>query len=405
MNKNFTNLLVLLLASTVLQGQNIVRNDSIISQAMSLISVDSVEYQVQWLQDMGTRFLMEPNRKEVAGAIKLRFESYGMIEVRLDSFECYTNFSAGVLNFDTTTWQYNVEAKITGSLYPDDEIILLGHYDCMQEVSNPQSFAPGADDNASGTVAVLETARVLSEMGYQPEKTIVFLATAAEELMYFGDAGSEHYAEQAAADGRSFSTVINNDMISYNDGEDEIWISNIIGFEQVTDIAALIAFEYTSLVPIVSEPIPYYGADLQPFQDEGWPGVAIMENSWNPYYHTEQDIIENCDMEYLAEAIKISCGTIIYSDISVGMEELDLNAEKLMAYPNPCKDIINVITGSSQPDFSIIVMNASGQIVFDQHYDQAAGNLKFSLSDFPSGLYIMKYLDKETSLNTKIIKM
>lgn len=359
------------------------KNDSLINLAMSNINTDSIEYQLQWLQDMGTRFLMAPNHKQVAENIKARFESYGMTEVRLDSFQCYTNINYSILHYDTTTWQYNVEAKIIGTHYPDEEMIVMGHHDNVQIDSDPELFAPGADDNASGTVAALETARVLMQMGYQPERTIIFLTTAAEELMYFGDAGSRHYAYEAYDSARNIWGVINNDMIAYDNGSGKINLSNVIGSEEITGVAKMIAETYTSIIPLVDNPNPSSGADLQPFIEVGYRGVYLMEKTFNPYYHTEFDLVENCDLDYLTEAIKISCGTVLHSDITVGVDD-NKNEFVFSVYPNPASDYLYFRSNSNSCE-RIRLLSINGSVIVDVKYAE-----RIDVSKIAGGYYILQ---------------
>ncbi len=401
--KIFTLITLTIFSLSQVKAQYTSKNDSIISVAMSLINQDSVEYQLQWLQDMQTRFLMASNHKEVSENIKSRFESFGMTEVRLDSFECYTSIDYSILHYDTTTWQYNVEAKIIGSVYPDEEILLMGHHDNVQLDSDPELFSPGADDNASGTVAALETARVLMEMGYQPEKTIIFLTTAAEELMNFGDAGSEYYAAEAAAMGRNIWGVINNDMIAYDNGSDIIGFSNVIGSEEITGIAALITANYTSLTPEIPPPQTGAGADLKPFIEEGYSGLYLMESVFNPFYHSEQDLVENCDISYLTEVIKISCGSVIYSDISVGIAAQPSDEINISLWPNPCSNIINILIEDAATNFEIMMMNTSGQVLW-QTNTGSESHLSINMEKYPAGLYILRLVGSYMTVTEKIMK-
>lgn len=375
-----------------------------ISEAISLIHSDSIIYQTQWLQDMGTRFMMAPNHKEVANHIVARFESYGIQEVHLDSFECNTYINYSILHYDTTTWQYNVEAKIIGSLYPEEEIIIMGHYDNVQLDSDPEIYAPGADDNASGTVAALESARVLMQMGYQPERTIVFLCTAAEELMNFGYSGAKHYAQNAAQENRNIIAVINNDMIAYDDGTSEISFSNIIGSEEITGMASYIANTYTSLTPDLDPPSSNTGADLKAFVDLGYRGLYLMETVFNPFYHSEQDVVEHIDLNYLTEAIKISCGSLIYSDIYVGQEAISQLEPKLTVFPNPCTDRINIQLMAMHGPYKISLINTSGQIVFEKTHEQDPDiHTQVDMSSLLAGVYILKIESHSLNINKVII--
>jgi len=395
--------IVVFLSINTASAQYNYNSDSLINEAMTRIDIDSIEFQLNWLQNMGTRFLIAPNHKEVAENIKARFESYGITEVRLDSFQCYTNINYSNLHYDTTTWQYNVEAKIIGSVYPDEEIIVMGHHDNVQLDSDPEIFAPGADDNASGTVAALETARVIMEMGYQPERTIVFLTTAAEELMYFGDAGSRHYATQAEAEGKNIWGVINNDMIAYDDGSNTMTLSNVIGSEEITGVASLITSNYTSLTPQVDSPTSEGGADLAAFIDAGYHGVYLMEKDFNPYYHSELDLVENCNFDYLTEAIKISCGTILYTDVSVDIDE-NKTEQILSVYPNPCKNLVNIKLANNKRNTAVVLYNTVGQLLSESTISPYQSNTSISMIDYPSGMYLLFLNDGENLIKMKVVK-
>jgi len=394
---------VLFLSINTASAQSNYNNDSLINDAISRIDIDSIEFQLQWLQDMGSRFLLAQNHKEVSQNIKARFESFGMTEVKLDSFECYTNINYGILQYDTTSWQYNVEARIIGNTYPDEEIIVMGHHDNVQLDSDPEIFAPGADDNASGTVAVLETARVLMEMNYQPERTIVFLTTAAEELMNFGDAGSRHYATQAEASGTNIWGVINNDMIAYDNGSNIMTLSNVIGSEEITGIASYITSAYTSLTPDVDSPSSSGGADLKSFTDVGYNGVYLMEKVFNPFYHSEFDLVENCDINYLQEAIKISCGTILHADITVGINNPGMD-KIVTVYPNPCKDVINIKLANNKRNTAVVLYNTVGQLLSEYTISPYQTKTSISMIDYPSGLYVLHINDGINLIKAKLIK-
>ena len=377
-------------------------NQGIIEQAMNEISPDSVTYFIQSLQNMGTRFLIAENRKAVASWIKEKFHSFGITNVVLDSFQCYTNINYQNLHYDTTTWQYNVVATLKGSLYPDEISIVCGHHDDVVVAGDPELFAPGADDNASGTAAVLESARVIMEIAYQPESTIRFITFAAEELMYFGDAGSEYYAAKAADSGHNIKMVVNNDMIAYDDGSWEIGISNVIGSEAATGIACFIAENYTTLNLELWPPSYETGADLQPFLDEGYQGVYLMESVFNPHYHKESDLIENCDIPYCTEVIKISCGSLLYNDLTVDNKEMAA-MEKTSVFPNPACGPLNI---NNQSAFSklITLTDLHGNILHAETLESRQ-TIQLNTSGYANGIYLMKVAGNKGTYTTKISVM
>src|SRR5262249_29168055 len=78
---------------------------------------------------------------------------------------------------------------------------------------DPNSFQPAANDDASGTAAVLELARVMSP--YEFDATVIFIAFSGEEL---GLIGSRHWAEKAKGNGWNIEAMIANDIIGNIEG-------------------------------------------------------------------------------------------------------------------------------------------------------------------------------------------
>ncbi|MEE2659624.1 MAG: M28 family metallopeptidase [Candidatus Latescibacterota bacterium] len=79
----------------------------------------------------------------------------------------------------------NVHATIRGAAWPEESLVLGGHHDTVYG-------APGGNDNASGTIAVLETARVIAACGQRPGRTLHFVTFAAEEQGFLGSADFVH---------------------------------------------------------------------------------------------------------------------------------------------------------------------------------------------------------------------
>lgn len=355
--------------------------DSLINTAINMIDQDSVESYVQSLEDMGTRFLIAPNRKDVALWIMNKFFSFGITEVRLDSFPCYTEYI-----YDTTTWQYNVEAKIAGSEFPDKEMIVMAHYDDYSRDSDPIFQAPGADDNASGTAAVLECARIIKEMNYQPKQTMIFLATAAEEFMGMGDSGAEHYAEEAEASERDIVMVINNDMIGWDDGTWTVQLINHISTTGLTDLAIEIITNFTTLNYQSNEPIEDVSADLQPFMDAGYQGIYFMEMHINPDYHTINDSISNLNFEYLAEVTGVSLGCLLHTDITVDTKEHDITPE-LSISPNPATDYFQIQTSSISIPLILKIYSIDGTLLISSSLVEPS--TKVDISMLSPGVYVI----------------
>ena len=112
----------------------------------------------------------------------------------------------------------NVVATLPGEQAESRDRIYLvsGHYDSMRSTPiDPDGFAPGANDDASGTAAVIEMACVMSK--YKFNATLVFMTGAGEEQ---GLLGSTFYATAAKAKGLNIAGMITNDIIGNTRGSD-----------------------------------------------------------------------------------------------------------------------------------------------------------------------------------------
>ena len=109
---------------------------------------------------------------------------------------------------------FNIEAEIKGSAKPEDIVIIGAHYDSAQGT-------PGANDNGSGTAAMLTLANHFREA--TPEFTLRFVAFTNEEPPYFqnrGQMGSWVYAEKCRAEDQNILAVISLETMGYFSDEE-----------------------------------------------------------------------------------------------------------------------------------------------------------------------------------------
>lgn len=137
---------------------------------------------------------------------KVAEQSGGRMTVEKQSFE-----QAKAQRVPSPTMITNVVATLKGT-QPESEArtyVVSGHYDSMcTSPTDATCDAPGANDDASGTAAVLEMARVMAK--YKFDATIVFMTVAGEEQ---GLLGSTHFAEQAKQKNLDIEGMFTNDII------------------------------------------------------------------------------------------------------------------------------------------------------------------------------------------------
>ena len=293
-------------------------SDSLIHTVFSQMSTDSLEHYLRILTGAdsvsinGSRYLIRSRHNDQPGN-----------DIAAD-FIYQTLSQTGL---PTTDQQYsmlggrNIYAVQTGSDFPDQIFILCAHYDDMP----PGVLAPGADDNASGTAAVLEAARVISQ--FQPRYTIIYALWDQEEL---GLIGSKYYADSAYLAGKNILGVVNLDMIGWETGGDNSYFihSSYVGdsFGLARLSSAIANYTSPELYPLFI----VYGAsnsDHSRFWSKGYSAVEIAEdqNDFNPYYHTANDNLNHFNYNYFFNLAKVSGAEIMFLGIN-GLEEGNLNS-------------------------------------------------------------------------------
>ncbi len=319
----------------------------IIEDAIAKVSEPEYLGYLQRLQDFQTRYALSDSTIAVRKWLKDKFTEFGYTDVSFDNF-------SGPQDSD----QANVVAIKPGISETDRVIVIGGHYDSIvRDVKTRMTFAPGADDNGSGTAGTLELARVFADI--ELETTLIFVTFAAEEL---GLWGSEHYAESAADDGMNIDVMLNMDMIATL--LDDVWDVNVRTDDQSTGFAELIASlteEYTPLIPRFQN--SGSASDHYPFQQFGYPAIFMQESDFSLVYHSTDDIIDYVTPEYAVEVVKSLVASIIVIANSpeipeniVAIEPGDGTSQIFTWQENQDPDIAgyNIYLGESSGDYSLI---------------------------------------------------
>jgi hypothetical protein len=224
-------ILIFLLVLFQLSGraQVTVYQDPEIKKMTGEISKERIESYIRKMVGFHTRHNLseQDNPSKGIGAawnwIKSEMEksipaSEGRLNVR---FEDYTAGGSGQ-RIPHTVRLKNVIATLKGNIPADDRIIIVSaHLDSRATLPDDEkSFAPGANDDASGVAAVLELIRVMSTRKFSA--TIVFMAVSGEE---YGLYGSKFMAEKAKKEKWNIVAMINNDMIG-NSGSNETLLND-----------------------------------------------------------------------------------------------------------------------------------------------------------------------------------
>ncbi len=204
----------------------------------------------------------------------------------------------------------SVVATYPGLVDPSKTVYICGHFDSTSE--NPSTSAPGADDNASGSVAAIEAARIMSQ--YQFQYTLKFACFNGEEQ---GLLGSAAYVAQIAQAGENVVGVFDCDMIAYRGIDaappDFIMYTNSASQPLTQTLTDVI----NTYLPGQLEPIPLLssleGSDYASFWHHGYKAVCSIEDeAWGddfcPWYHTSNDRIERYPRDYPLACTRANIG-------------------------------------------------------------------------------------------------
>jgi aminopeptidase YwaD len=320
----------------------------------------AISTKIQWLVDYGTRYSFAPNHEEVADGIAAVFAGIGLTPVK-----------RSFVYEDSTMW--NVEATQVGTVYPDSFIIICGHFDSISFMY-PFLYAPGADDNGTGTATVLHAAEILTSYDFQ--YSIRYICFAGEEQIL---RGSQAYAQWAVDNNLGIVGVLNFDMLGY-------WVPGVeMDLEIETNeasqwLAAAILNANSLYVGAPYELHVFDGAwwgDHASFWDQGYAAVN-HEEAWdwgdpdfNPNYHKTHDLIDYVGEDFMVGNVKIavaSMATLACLDTTataVGDPVPPAPTASLNAYPNPFNDRVALtVTGVTGRDrVRVVIYDALGRRV------------------------------------------
>ena len=225
--------------------------------------------------------------------IKKEFESYGL-ETHLQKFTYTFRWRVGLIRWRTIEIEtMNVIGVLKGT--SDKHVVIGAHMDHLGLDGDGDAYN-GADDNASGTTAILELAEAFGKSKTKPKDTIVFIAFNAEEL---GLLGSKHYVSDPLLPLDDCKLMINLDMVGRLRGT------------TVTAQGGNLSRSVTQLVDKLDDDYPFdvnitaagNRSDHAPFNWNGVP-VLFFHTGTHPQYHRTTDDSDLINYEGLVDIAK-----------------------------------------------------------------------------------------------------
>lgn len=339
----------------------VVQEDARIRSLMNQVSVDSLTATIDHLQSYHTRRWDSRMVYDVQDWLYDTYREMGLDTVLLHDFPV-------VLHDTLYETSDNVIAIQRGLVYPDEYVVCGAHYDSYNNSpGHPDSLrAPGADDNASGSSGILETARLLSQCKF--ERSILYCGWAAEEI---GLIGSAAFAKDCADHLLDIVGYFNLDMIGYLKEGSDIHVHLMYTSQDSTIANYVYDFShiYFPEMPIRQNWLSWGDSDYSSFNRNGYAAVHPFEDVYqcSPFIHTPNDIlgVSVNNMAQVKRFTELNLGLVatLAGFVDTSVEESD--TEPLVIYPNPVSESLFVKGNGIQ---QIEVYNLMGQKIITQSY-------------------------------------
>jgi len=342
-----------------------------VKQITDSISEPRIAATLKKLESFGTRYVLSSQDDPVHGIgaakrwIHDELQSYSTrLEVSYQDFSVKKGARQGQIIHDAEL--SNVIAVLPGTIHKDRYVLVTGHYDSIALIRKPytgeeqtiaemvrrqgveesearnflkilprendlgpvdfeataaQPIAPGVTDDGSGTAAVMELARVMSQTQF--DKTIVFIAFAGEEI---GVTGSQTYAAMAKRTGMQIEAVLNNDIVGSDVAGNGQSATNVLrvfaaGPEDSPsrELGRYVKQVAERFVPSMQVHMVFRedrflrSGDHSPFVDHGYAAVRLTTPSENyANQHSVTDTFANTSVPYAARVTRMN-GAVLAS--------------------------------------------------------------------------------------------
>jgi hypothetical protein len=409
-----------------------------------IVAEDGQPFDLQALIDQVDSTRLRSDLEFVQG-IRHRTSGLAHLNTVRDSIQhCFEN--AGLAT-SQQTWAYgnyparNIIGTNSGIESPANVVIVDAHYDTV-------SNAPGADDNGSGTVGVMEIARLMSQ--YPAKKSMRFIGFDLEES---GLLGSIKYVQSGIPTNETIDGVLNFEMIGYYSEESNSQtlpggfnllfpdaynqvISNQSRGDFITNVGNVFsgnlvnlfqstAATYVPELKIIGIQVPGNGelapdlrrSDHAPFWSGGFQALMLTDgaNFRNECYHTPEDTLANkLNFTFMSQVVKATLATAaaIVEPVHGSMAVATVDSPSGVSDLLDCSPVIQILGNSltisnvqcdwNTPQFSLF--DRSGKLVWERA-EKGGGvpEYQFNLPALAMGIYVLKVTSTGGIWSEKVI--
>lgn len=364
-----------------------ITEDAFVLQCLDMVSPQNIEETILMLQDYGTRYHTRPEAEQAIYDLRDKWEALATAANRTDvSFEIVEHFGTPMPSLIMT---------IEGAEQPDEYVIIGGHADSITQFA---SNAPGADDNASGIATITEVIRILLENDYKPQKTVQFMAYAAEEI---GLVGSDEIAEEYYSQGKNVLAYVQFDMTNYKGSTQDIAIiqdSYTSGDLNIYLIELLEHYNSAGAHPITytNSACNYGCSDHASWKARGYLASFPFEarfNDSNPHIHTTGDVYSvSGNSNHAAKFTKLGLEFIIEVAKRSALSTSEVQKSSVNLVVNN-KELIYEISNANGKIKSLEIIDTSARRVLSKSNLETSG--KVNISVLPAGVYVAAFKDAQ----------
>jgi len=241
----------------------------------------------------------------LSGSVSFKMDNNQALVFVLGKFDSVKSFEVSYEGKTEELPLFNVAGMIPGKTKPDEYVVFSGHYDHLGIIKPMEgdSIANGADDDASGTTAVISLAKYYKQLNNNT-RTLIFVAFTAEEI---GEYGSQYFATKVDPD--KVVAMFNIEMIGKASkfGENSAFIT---GFERSNFGTILQNNLQGTVFKFHPDPYPeqdlFYRSDNASLAEKGVPAHTISTDQIDidKLYHTVKDEFSSLDVSNITSTIR-----------------------------------------------------------------------------------------------------
>jgi len=271
------------------------RNNKQVSQLMSKIDGDAMWDRLVELSSAPDRFANSNTGEMTALELQSEVEKLAATYSRSD-------VSTRLVATGSRYKQKSVVVKIGNSDLP--AVVIGAHMDTLR------NNKPGADDDGTGTVTLLEAAKVVLSSEVQFKRPVYFIWYAAEEM---GLVGSNHVVKDFVSKNIPVLSVMQLDMTGYAYQNDlTMWLLKDYVDQDLTNYVESLIDAYVGR-PVKYTTCGYACSDHASWTLKGFSSSAPFESKFgteNPFIHSSQDTIEKLSLDHMKDYAKLAVAYI-----------------------------------------------------------------------------------------------